>query len=111
MNRWQDAKTNEYGETAVPGVCTIGDLTDRKYLAPVAIAAGWAFADSVFGRRKLAFRDDQAATDVFTDPPLATVGLSEEEAGKRRAVTVYALQFRPMAASWHADCSQSSGAP
>lgn len=88
---------NAYSETTAPGIYAVGDVTDRINLTPVAIAEGRAFADTVFGGQDVPFHDDQVATAVFTDPPIGTVGLSEQEAAARRATIIYASQFRPMA--------------
>lgn len=88
---------NAYSETTAPGIYAVGDVTDRINLTPVAIAEGRAFADSVFGGQDMPFHDDQVATAVFTDPPIGTVGLSEQEAAARGATIIYASQFRPMA--------------
>jgi glutathione reductase (NADPH) len=71
---------NSYSATAVPAVYAVGDVTDRKNLTPVAIAEGRAFADTVFGGLNVPFCSDKIATAVFSDPPIGTIGLTEEEA-------------------------------
>lgn len=91
---------NRYSETSVPGVYALGDVTDRMHLTPVAIAEGRAFADTVFGGRDIPFHGDQVATAVFTDPAIATVGLTEAQAAERGATLIYATQFRPMATAF-----------
>jgi glutathione reductase (NADPH) len=91
---------NRYSETVIPGVYALGDVTTRKKLTPVAIAEGRAFADTVFGGADIPFDDDQAATAVFTDPAIGTVGLTEAEAAERGPVNVFATQFRPMATAF-----------
>ncbi len=79
-----------------PGVWAIGDVTDRVNLTPVAIAEGRAFADTEFGRRPSRVDLRMVASAVFTDPPVATVGLTEVEAVQCGPVDVYESDFRPM---------------
>ena len=86
---------DEANATGVPGIYAIGDVTDRLNLTPVAIAEGHALAERLFG----AGRDwhlNVVATAVFTTPPVATVGLTEEEAAGREAVDIYLSRFTPM---------------
>lgn len=83
--------------TAVPGVFAIGDVTNRKNLTPVAIAEGRAWADSLFGPAARQVDLSRVASAVFTLPPMASVGPSEQEAlaaGHRLAI--YEADFRPM---------------
>ena len=82
--------------TSVPGVWAIGDVTDRVNLTPVAIAEGRAFADTEFGRRPARVDHRNVASAVFTDPPIATAGLSEADAALTGPVDVYQSDFRPM---------------
>jgi glutathione reductase (NADPH) len=85
--------------TNVPHIYAVGDATDRINLTPVAIDEGRAFADSVYGQRPRQVDHDLVPCAVFSQPELATVGLSEEEAIKRfgnDGVTVHRARFRPM---------------
>ncbi|MGD9834960.1 MAG: glutathione-disulfide reductase [Piscinibacter sp.] len=82
--------------SSVPGIWAIGDVTNRVNLTPVAIAEGRAFADTEFGRRPSRVDHRTVASAVFTDPPIATVGLSEAEALRAGPVDVYESDFRPM---------------
>ena len=86
--------------TSVPHIHAVGDVTDRVNLTPVAIDEGRAFADSVFGSRQRQVNHDLVASAVFSDPELATVGLSEEQAIERHGVdgvVVHRARFRSMA--------------
>ena len=74
----------------------IGDVTDRVALTPVAIREGHAFADTVFGRRPWAVDYEAIPTAVFTNPPVGTIGLAEEEARGRGSVDIYRSRFRPL---------------
>jgi glutathione reductase (NADPH) len=91
---------NSYSQTAIPNVYAVGDVTNRTKLTPVAIAEGRAFADTVYGGLDIPFYDDQVATAVFTDPAIATVGLSEVQAAAIGPILVFATQFRPMVSAF-----------
>jgi len=82
--------------SSVPGIWAIGDLTNRRNLTPVAIAEGRAFADTEFGGMPARVDHRIVAAAVFTDPPIGTVGLTEEEAAAQGPVDVYESEFRPM---------------
>ncbi len=82
--------------SSADGIWAIGDVTDRVNLTPVAIAEGRAFADSAFGRRPTRVDHRTVASAVFTDPPIATVGLSEADASRLGPVDIYESDFRPM---------------
>jgi glutathione reductase (NADPH) len=91
---------DDFQNTSVPGVYALGDVTGRVLLTPVAIAAGRRLADRLFGgqsERRLVY--ETVPTVVFSHPPIATVGLSEEaarEAHGDAAVKVYQTRFTPM---------------
>jgi glutathione reductase (NADPH) len=83
--------------TSVPNIYAVGDCTDRKNLTPVAIAEGRAVAEALYNRRSLHIDYGQIPTAVFSQPPVSTVGLSEEQARELyAAIDVYATAFRPM---------------
>ena len=82
--------------TTAQGIWAIGDVTDRVNLTPVAIAEGRAFADSEFGHRAVRVDHRTVASAVFTEPPIATVGLTETDAARLGPVDVYESDFRPM---------------
>ncbi len=81
--------------TNVPHIFAIGDVTDRLNLTPVAIAEGHALAERLFGGGR-SWHLNAVATAVFTSPPVATVGLTEEAAAAREAVDIYLSRFTPM---------------
>jgi glutathione reductase (NADPH) len=89
----------EDATTAVPSIVAIGDVTGRSPLTPVAIQAGRLWADRVYGGRTVAMSYENIPTAVFTDPPIGTVGMGEQEAKLQfgdEAVTVFRARFRPM---------------
>jgi glutathione reductase (NADPH) len=91
--------TNDDGETSTPGVLAVGDVTGRAALTPVAIQAGRLLADRVFGGEDAHMSYDLIATAVFSDPPIGTVGLTEQQAiaklGSER-VRVFKAGFTPL---------------
>ncbi|HET6432099.1 glutathione-disulfide reductase [Dyella sp.] len=90
-----DAQQN----TCVPGVYAVGDVTDRKALTPVAVAAGRRLADRLFhGDAEARLDYANIPSVVFSEPPLATVGMTEAEARERHGdqVRVYRSCFTPM---------------
>ncbi|MGB2407480.1 MAG: glutathione-disulfide reductase [Paracoccaceae bacterium] len=85
-----------YSQSSVPSIYAIGDVTNRMNLTPVAIREAMAFVKTVFEGRPTKADYDLVPTAIFTQPELGTVGLSEEEAGKKEPIEVYAASFRPM---------------
>ncbi|MBI4182828.1 MAG: glutathione-disulfide reductase [Proteobacteria bacterium] len=83
--------------TSLPSVFAIGDCTDRRNLTPVAIAEGRALAETLFNANPTRVDYDLVPTAVFSQPPIATVGLTEARARERLGeVDVYMSRFRPM---------------
>lgn len=79
-----DVRTDEWEHTSADGVFALGDVNGKKPLTPVAVAAGRALADRLFGGRDGARMDyDAVPSVVFSHPVLATVGLTEREAEER----------------------------
>jgi dihydrolipoamide dehydrogenase len=77
--------------TSAAGVFAIGDVTGAPYLAHRAMKQGEVVAEVIAGRK--ASCDWRAMPSaVFTDPEIATVGLSEAEA-KQRGLAVKIGKF------------------
>ncbi|HOB14253.1 MAG TPA: glutathione-disulfide reductase [Novosphingobium sp.] len=88
---------DEYNRTSCPSIYAVGDVTDRVQLTPVAIRQGHAFADTVFGAMPRTVAYDHIPSAVFTQPPIAAVGLTEEQARLVHGhVKVFKSDFRPM---------------
>jgi glutathione reductase (NADPH) len=85
-----------WSRSSAPHIYAVGDVTDRVALTPVAIREGHAFADTVFGRKPWAVDYEAIPTAVFTNPPVGTIGLAEEEARPRGPVHIYRSRFRPL---------------
>ncbi|MCP9773086.1 glutathione-disulfide reductase [Synechococcus sp. Tobar12-5m-g] len=85
--------------TNIPHIYAVGDVTDRINLTPVAVDEGRAFADTVYGQQPRQVDHGLIASAVFSQPELATVGLSEEAAVERlgrEAIRVHRARFRAM---------------
>ncbi|HEY8611004.1 MAG TPA: glutathione-disulfide reductase [Roseomonas sp.] len=82
--------------TNIPHIYALGDVTDRVNLTPVATAMGHALADTLFGPKPRRASYENVPKAVFTSPPMASVGLTEEEAALRGPVEIYTTRFTPM---------------
>jgi len=86
-----------YSRSSVKSIYAVGDVTDRINLTPVAIAEGQAFAETVHNDNPTKPDHAGVPSAVFSDPELATVGLTEEAARRAfGAVDVYRTSFRPL---------------
>ena len=90
-------EVDEMSRTAVPSIFAVGDCTNRLNLTPVAIAEGRAVAETLFNNRPTAIKHTGVPSAVFSQPPAASVGLSEIEARiEYKEIDVYVANFRPM---------------
>ena len=84
-------------QTAEPSIYALGDMTGGWELTPVAIAEAMAFAQTQFGGQALTMDYHAIPTAVFSQPPIGTVGLTEEEAiAAGHEVTIFESTFRPL---------------
>jgi glutathione reductase (NADPH) len=82
--------------TSQPHIYAIGDVLDRVNLTPMATAIGHALADTLYGDNQRRVSYENVPTAVFMNPPIGTVGITEEEAAKRGPADVYVTRFTPM---------------
>lgn len=88
---------DEFSRTHVPHIYAVGDVTARVQLTPVAIREGQAVADTLFGGRPTPINHDFIPTAVFSQPPAASVGLTEPAARTGgHDVQIFRARFRPM---------------
>jgi glutathione reductase (NADPH) len=89
---------DEWSRTSVPSIYAVGDVTDRLNLTPVAIAEGRALAETLYNNNPMTMDRRDVPTAVFSQPPIGTVGLTEEEARREYGddVDVYCSRFKPM---------------
>ncbi len=66
--------------TTVPHIFAIGDITGAPLLAHRAMRQGVVAAEVIDGDKSAAFDPVAVPNCIYTDPEVATVGLSEEEA-------------------------------
>lgn len=86
-------------QTNVSHIYALGDVIDRVALTPVALGEGMVLADNLYGSAKTHPRSMDYSfipTTVFSQPNLATVGLTEAQAAAQGPVAVYTSKFRPM---------------
>ncbi len=96
LNKAGAIAVDEFQATTAPGIYAIGDVTDRVNLTPVAIAEGRGLAETLFNANPTKFDHGCIATGVFSQPPVGTVGLSEEAATQLGPVDIYRAVFRPL---------------
>lgn len=89
---------DDHGKTTCDSIYAVGDVTNRVQLTPIAIREGQAFADRVFGGKDTLISYDCIPSAVFSQPPLAGVGLTESQARQAFGsnIKVYSSDFRPM---------------
>ncbi|WP_288106726.1 glutathione-disulfide reductase [Limnobacter sp.] len=87
---------DEWNRSSVQGIFAVGDVTNRVNLTPVAIAQGRALAENEFNGKNLTVDHNSIPSAAFTSPPIATVGLTEEQAAASGPVRVFETAFRPM---------------
>ena len=85
-------------QTDESSILAIGDVIGRVQLTPVALAEGMAVARRLFKPeeyRPVDYRN--IPTAVFSQPPIGTVGLTEEQALEAgHSLKIFESRFRPM---------------
>jgi glutathione reductase (NADPH) len=88
---------DDWYQSAVPSIHAIGDVIGGPALTPLAIAQAMALASRLFLGEARSVALDNLPTAVFSQPALATVGLTEERARERYpGVVIYRSRFRPL---------------
>jgi len=88
---------DEWQRSTVKNIYAVGDVTDRINLTPVAIAEGRAIAETLFNDNPIRMDHSDVPSAVFSNPPIGTVGLSEDAARRRYSeIDIYQTRFRPM---------------
>lgn len=93
-------KVDKFQNTTDSHIYAIGDVIGKIDLTPVAIAAGRRLSERLFNGKENSYLDyDLVPTVVFTHPPIATIGLTEEQAlttyGEGQ-LKIYRSRFTPM---------------
>ena len=88
---------DDYSRSSVSNIYAVGDVTDRVALTPVAIREGQAFAETLYGGKPTTTNYENIPSAVFSQPPIGTVGLTEEEARTHHGeIDIYKTSFRAL---------------
>lgn len=83
--------------TSVPSIYALGDVIDRVQLTPVALAEAMTLVRHLYQEAPSALDYSLIPTAVFSQPSIACVGPTEEQALKEYSkVDVYSTEFRPL---------------
>ncbi len=97
MDRNGAIKVDEWQRTSVKSIYAVGDVTDRINLTPVAIGEGRAIAETLYNNNPIRMDHRDVPSAVFSQPPIGTVGLTEDEARKQYGeIDIYQTRFKPM---------------
>jgi len=99
INKRGYVKSDELEQTAIPGIFSIGDVNGKIELTPVAVRAGRILADRLYGGKTAVMDYVNVPSVVFLDPPIGTIGLTEDQANKTYAgqkLTIYRSRFKNM---------------
>ena len=92
-----EIKVDENSKTNIDNIYAVGDVTDRLTLTPVATMEGHTFADTFFGNNPRLADYENVPSAIFSQPPVACVGLSEEQARAKFAnIDTYTSEFRTL---------------
>ncbi|CCE61215.1 hypothetical protein TPHA_0A01320 [Tetrapisispora phaffii CBS 4417] len=102
LNAREQIVVDEYQNTNVPNVFSLGDVVGNVELTPVAIAAGRKLANRLFGPVK--FKNDKldysnVPSVVFSHPVAGTCGMTEADAVAKYGennIKVYKTEFTDM---------------
>ena len=91
-------KVDEHFHTNVPSILALGDITKGPELTPVALAEGMAIARTLFDDRPTTVNYDLVPSAVFSQPPIASVGLTEAQARDRHGegLDIFVSEFRAL---------------
>ena len=88
---------NSNYQTNISSIYAVGDVTNRINLTPVALAEGSIVANNLFNNTSKIASYENIPTCVFSQPNIAAVGLTEDEARKKyKDITVYKSLFTPL---------------
>lgn len=93
----QAIAVDEWSRTAVEHIYAVGDVVGKIDLTPVAIADGRALAETLFNNNPVPSDHELVPSAVFSQPPVATVGATEQELKDQDIdYRVYQTSFRPL---------------
>ena len=97
LNRNNAIKVDDNYRTSEPSIYAIGDVIDRVQLTPVAIKEAMVLIDHLYAENTSTLSYADIPTAVFSQPELATVGLTEKQARQQYSdITVYRSDFKSL---------------
>lgn len=89
---------DEYYRSNVDNIFAVGDVTGGMQLTPIAIKEGAALTATQFNDTPTFVNYDHIPTAIFSQPPIGTVGLSEEDAREKYGdnLQVYKSEYKSM---------------
>ncbi|MDE1460554.1 glutathione-disulfide reductase [Spartinivicinus poritis] len=88
-------KVDDYFNSSESSIYAVGDVIGGPELTPVALAEGMALAKTLYLNQPTKVDYDNIPTAVFSQPNIATVGLTEEQAHERGyELEIYKASFR-----------------
>lgn len=95
MDKWHAIAVDDYSQTNYKNVFAVGDVTNRMNLTPVALEEAMYVVENLFEGKQRKMTYENIATAVFSDPQVATCGLTEEQALEQGiTIDVYTSSFR-----------------
>lgn len=85
---------NDYLETTAPGIFALGDINGKGAFTHTSYHDFEIVRDNLFNERDRKVTDRTMAYNLYTDPPLGRVGMSEKEA--RRSGRKVLMATKPM---------------
>jgi glutathione reductase (NADPH) len=91
-------KVNDDYQTNIPSIYALGDVTNRVNLTPVATSEGMALVNKLYSVGTSSVDYDNIPTAVFSQPNIATVGLTELSARTQFGddIDIYKTSFKAM---------------
>lgn len=90
-------QVDEHFRTNIPSIFALGDVVGRMPLTPVALKEATALAQFLFRNEPIRLDYHKIASAVFSQPEVATIGLSEADARTRYGeVDIYKTSFKPL---------------
>lgn len=93
-------------QTSAEGIYALGDVSGGAQLTPMATAEAMDFVRQHYQPTLPHRLPNYVATVIFSQPNIATVGLSEEQARAKHDVAIYKSHFKPLQHSLSEDSKE-----
>lgn len=95
LNKNGSIKVNDRMQTGKKNIYAIGDVAGRSLLAYTAVAEGAVAVDNCLGEvKKMDYLSVPSV--IFTHPEVASVGMTEEQAGEKHEIAIGAFPMRAL---------------